>query len=185
MRTTKILSIHLILLLFFGAGSVFLVSSDAMSGDKPPKKPPMSSAAPGIRILDHGIYQMDITRRVAAPNDISLERNIVSNIRLIRKARTIAAQLGRSFGYRFKVHASLTGQRLTMRTTFPPLTNPKTKRLGRTQTRSFNVRNGTTYYDGYRFDYGWEMAEGIWTFELLDGNKVLARQTFKIVIPLN
>lgn len=140
-----------------------------------------------VAVIDFGIYTLNVTNTTKAPGDISLERNVVSNIRLLRQARKIMAQPGRSFGFRFRVSdPALVGRRLTMRTIFPRLTNPKTGRSATSQDRVFIPQStGITYYDGYRFDYRWEMAEGIWKFQLLDGGKVISEQSFQIIVPLN
>ena len=140
-----------------------------------------------IQIIDFGIYKLNVNSTVKAPGDVSLERNVVSNIQLARRARKIMAQPGRSFGFRFRItDPGLVSKRLTLRTIFPKLTNPKTGRSAISQDRIF-VALGLhiTYYDGYRFDYGWEMAEGIWRFQLLDGSRVLSEQRFQIIVPLN
>ena len=149
-------------------------------------------AAPAIAkspvvVLDFGIYTLSVTSTTKAPGDISLERNVVSNIRLLRQVRKIMAQPGRSFGFRFRIDdPALVGKRLTMRTIFPRLTNPKTGRSATRQDRVFIPQStGITYYDGYRFDYRWEMAEGIWKFQLLDGGKVISEQAFQVIVPLN
>jgi hypothetical protein len=66
------------------------------------------------------------------------------------------------------------------------MTNPENGKVSTGQERSFLVSTiDTPQYDGYRFDYGWEMAEGIWSFEVMYDGKVLTRQTFKVVVPLN
>lgn len=150
-----------------------------------------SGAKPGTKgavvVIDYGIYTLNVTRTVKAPGDISLERNVVSNIKLMRRARQIMAQPGRSFGFRFRVtDPALIGKRLTLRTIFPKMTNPANGKSATHNDRPFVANSPTTvHYDGYRFDYRWEMAEGIWKFQLLDGNRVVAEQTFKIIVPLN
>ncbi len=142
-------------------------------------------AAGQVEIQDYGFYDLSVDGSVPAPNDISGSRNIVSNIRLQRQTQEIDAQLGRSFGFRFKVtDPALYGQQLTLRTIFPPLTNPESKRTMATQDRSF-VATGESVYDGYRFDYDWEMAEGIWTFQIVHDGRVIAEQKFKVIIPMN
>lgn len=140
-----------------------------------------------LQVVDFGIYKLNINSTVKAPGDVSLERNVVSNIKLFRQARKIMAQPGRSFGFRFRVtDPGLVGKRLTLRTIFPRLTNPKTGRTATSQDRTFIAQSTQiTYYDGYRFDYRWEMAEGIWRFQLLDGARVLSEQRFQIIVPLN
>ncbi len=138
-----------------------------------------------VEILDYGFYDVSVEGSTPAPGDISEERNIVGNINLQRQAEEIDAQLGRSFGYRFRVtDPSLMGKTLTLRTTFPPLTNPKSGRTMRTQDRDFVATPGSTY-DGYRFDYDWEMAEGIWVFQVVHNGKVIAERKFKVIIPMN
>lgn len=145
-------------------------------------------AASDILVIeDYGIYDAAVTGQVDAPQDISGARNIVANVRLIRKTREFAAQPGRSFGFRFRVtDPALLGKRLTLRTRFPKMTNPKTGKVSTAQEREFLVSTtDTVQYDGYRFDHRWEMAEGIWSFEVLYNGKVLTKQTFKVIVPLN
>ena len=144
-----------------------------------------AKAAGQVEIQDYGFYDLSVDGSVPAPDDVSGTRNIVSNIRLQRQTEEIDAQLGRSFGFRFRiVDPALHGQALTLRTIFPPLTNPESKRTMTTQDRQFTA-TGESVYDGYRFDYDWEMAEGIWTFQILHNGKVIGEKKFKVIIPMN
>ena len=166
--------------------AVYLTLLSALSLPLATLSSPALAKSP-IQIIDFGIYKLHVNSTVKAPGDVSLERNVVSNIQLARQARKIMAQPGRSFGFRFRItDPGLVGKRLTLRTIFPKLTNPKTGRSAVSQDRIF-VALGLhiTYYDGYRFDYRWEMAEGIWRFQLLDGGRVLSEQRFQIIVPLN
>jgi hypothetical protein len=140
----------------------------------------------GIEIIDYGIYSLSVTRRVAAPGDVSRERNIVADVRVIRKEREILAQPERSFGYQFRItDPALAGKRIVLRTIFPKLTNPATGKSATRQERVIQVRLNAPIYDGYRFDYRWEMAEGIWRFQIVVDGKVVSEQRFKVVVPLN
>jgi hypothetical protein len=144
-----------------------------------------AQASGQVEIKDFGFYHLSVDGSVPAPDDISGSRNIVSNIRLQRQTEEIDAQLGRSFGFRFRISdPSLYGQQLTLRTIFPPLTNPESKRTMSTQDRPF-TGSSELLYDGYRFDYDWEMAEGIWTFQILHNGKVIGEKKFKVIIPMN
>ena len=144
-----------------------------------------ASASGQVEIQDYGFYNLSVDGSVPAPDDVSGTRNIVSNIRLQRQTDEIDAQLGRSFGFRFRIaDPALHGQTLTLRTIFPPLTNPESKRTMTTQDRNFTA-TGESVYDGYRFDYDWEMAEGIWTFQILHNGKVIGEKKFKVIIPMN
>lgn len=144
-----------------------------------------AQAAGEVEIKDFGFYDLSVDGSVPAPDDVSGSRNIVSNIRLQRQTEEIDAQLGRSFGFRFRIaDPKLYGQTLTLRTIFPPLTNPESKRTMTTQDRTF-VGSSELLYDGYRFDYDWEMAEGIWTFQILHKGRVISEKKFKVIIPMN
>lgn len=143
-------------------------------------------AASQVEIVDKGFYDVKVERSVPAPEDVSGERNVISEIELRRDTLVIDAQLGRSFGYRFRIKdPALAGRVLKLRTKFPPLTNPQTGRTGTVQDREFVAVPGTTYYDGYKFDYDWEMAEGDWIFQVVDGERVLSEIKFKVVIALH
>jgi hypothetical protein len=147
-----------------------------------------SHTTPGpVKMVDYGIYTLSVDRRVPAPDDISKERNVVSNIRLKNPGYEIDAQLAKSFGYRFRItDPALVGKTLTLRTRFPPMTNPETKETATVQDRPFSVSStAEEVYDGYRFDYDWEMVEGTWTFQVLDGDRLLAEIKFKVVIAIN
>lgn len=146
-----------------------------------------AAQASQVDIKDYGFYDLSVDGSVPAPDDVSGTRNVVSNIRLQRQTDEIDAQLGRSFGLRFRIaDPALVGQTLTLRTIFPPLTNPESKRTMTTQDRPFAVSStADVLYDGYRFDYDWEMAEGIWTFQVLHNGKVIGEKKFKVIIPMN
>lgn len=138
-----------------------------------------------VEVIDHGIYDVTVVGRLPAPQDVARERNILRDIQLEQATRRVAAMPGRSFGYRYRVHAP-PGTMLTLRTRFPPLTNPETGETVRVQDRAIVANGtGTVRFDGYRFDYGWEMAEGDWVFQILHNGRVLAEERFRVVILMN
>ncbi len=141
---------------------------------------------PPISVVDYGVYMLSVDHRAAARQTLSGQRNVVSNIRIFRRTRTVLGQLGRSIGYRFRIaDPTLLGRQLTLRTAFPPLQDPQTGRTGTSQSRPFMPLSSGVYYDGYRFDYMWELAEGLWRFQLLDGEKLLHEEVLRVVVPLN
>jgi hypothetical protein len=141
---------------------------------------------PGIEILDHGLYATSHERVEKAPDQIAGEREIVSNVRLIRKTRKFSAQLGRTFGFRYRVRdPALAGATLTFRLKFPRLTNPATGQSRRFQDVPQTVNLGVTRFEAYGFDHRWEIAEGIWTMQIRYKGKVLAEQRFLVLVPLN
>ncbi len=141
---------------------------------------------PPISVVDYGVYRLSVEHRTAAPQAVGSQRNVVANVRIFRRTRTVFAQLGRSFGYRFRIaDPTLLGRRLTQRTTFPPLHDPRTGLRGTSQSRPFMPLSSGVYYDGYRFDFRWELAEGLWRFQLLDGEELLHEEVLHVVVPLN
>ena len=139
-----------------------------------------------ISVVDYGVYTLSVEHQAKAQQALTGRRNVVSNIRIFRRTRTIFAQLGRSFGYRFRIaDPTLLGRRLTQRIAFPPLQDPLTGRTGTSQSRPFMPLSSGVYYDGYRFDFLWELAEGLWRFQLLDGEKLLHEEVLRVVVPIN
>lgn len=145
-----------------------------------------AAAGPSVDVIEYGLFKTSGVRRIAMPRSVSGEMNLVSHVRLIRKATVIAAQPGRSFGWRYRFRGLAPGATVTLRTLHPALTNPKTgltmafsERLVRVD-RPQNIR-----YTGYTFDNAWEMAEGEWRFQVVYKGRVIGEQPFKIVVPLN
>jgi hypothetical protein len=145
-------------------------------------------AAAQIQVIDYGIYNIPVRGFSPAPQDVAGQRFTTDGTAPpVRQSETVDAQLGRQMGFRFKVtDASLVGKTITIRKTFPKLTNPET---GRSDTGVVShLAVGSTeeiYHSLYRFDYQWEMAEGNWTYELWLGDRLLHRKAFKVVVTLN
>lgn len=140
-----------------------------------------------IAIVDHGIYEHRVERFEAEPRQISRERVIVSSVTLMRKADEVDAQPGRMFGFQFRVaDPALLGQTITLRRIVPPLTNPATGETATRIERDIVVSHqGQLVLNAYRFDYGWEMAEGLWRFQVLWKDKVIAEKAIKVIVPVN
>ena len=140
-----------------------------------------------IAILDYGIYEHRVDRFEAEPKHISRERVIVSGVTLLRKADVVDAQPGRMFGFQFRViDPALVGQTITLRRIVPPLTNPATGETATTIERDVAVTQpNQLVLNAYRFDYGWEMAEGLWRFQVLFRGEVIAEKAIKVIVPMN
>jgi len=139
----------------------------------------------GAKILDYGIYRHNVLGYTKAPNDISGQRFTAANVRLIRKTQTILAQLNLTFGFRYKVtDPALLGKTLRIVVRFPKMTNPTNGKTGTRLIDSF-IATGVERRELFRFDYTWEMAEGIWAFQVLDGTRIVAEIKFKVVVGLN
>lgn len=139
-----------------------------------------------IAIVDHGIYEHRVERFEAEPRHVSRERVIVSRVALLRRADEVDAQPGRMFGFRFRIaDRALVGETITLRRVVPPLTNPATGKTATTIERDIVVAHeGQLILNAYRFDYGWEMAEGMWRFQVLWKGRVIAEKAIKVIIPM-
>ena len=96
-------------------------------------------------------------------------------------------QLGRSFGYRFRIaDHTLLGRAIdAAHRLFRRCTIRRPGAGATSQSRPFMPLSNGVYYDGYRFDFMWELAEGLWRFQLLDGEKLLHEEVLRVVVPLN
>lgn len=140
-----------------------------------------------VEIVDHGIYEHTVERFEAEPRHISGERVIVSRVTLMRKTDEVDAQPGRMFGFQFRVtDPALFGQTLTLRRVVPPLTNPTTGRTSTVIERDVLIaQEGQIVLNAYRFDYGWEMAEGLWRFQVVWKGEVIAEKVIKVIVAMN
>lgn len=148
--------------------------------------PARAGEAGRIAIADYGIYEHRVERFEAAPRHVSRERVIVSRVTLLRRADEVDAQPGRMFGFRFRIaDRALVGETITLRRAVPPLTNPATGETATTIERNIVVTHeGQLILNAYRFDYGWEMAEGMWRFQVLWKGRVIAEKAIKVIIPM-
>ena len=145
-----------------------------------------ASGAEPIVIQDYGIYEHRVDRFEPDPQQVSRERVIVSAVTLLRTADEVDAQLGRMFGLQFRIaDPALAGETLTIRRLVPPLTNPATGQTATVIERDIVAETGQIYLNAYRFDYDWEMAEGVWRFQVVHKGRVIAEKAIKVVIPMN
>lgn len=148
---------------------------------------PAAASDRGVEIVDYGIYDHSVTAVVPEPKDVAGERTTVANVRLREKTEIIDAQKSRMFGFQFRVtDPALVGRTLTLRRIVPPLTNPAT---GETATRIERdvviTHDNQLVLNAYRFDHGWEMAEGLWRFQVVLDGEVIAEKAIKVIIPMN
>lgn len=140
-----------------------------------------------IEIVETGIYRAETATIERAPGTASRQRNILSETTLVASTTRVEAKLGVHFGMRYRVvgRPNLATVKLISVTQYPApgLKNPK---AGSVQARGEHPLFATIAqinYRGYVFEHDWELVPGAWTFELWDGNRKLASQTFHVVKP--
>ncbi len=140
-----------------------------------------------IEIVETGIYRAETALIEHAPATATGQRNILSDTRLIYSTTSIEAKLGVHFGMRYRVvgRPNQATVKLTSVTQYPGagLKKPGTETLQTRGEHALFATIGAVNYRGYVFEHDWELVPGTWTFELWDGKRKLASQTFNVVKP--
>jgi len=140
-----------------------------------------------IEIVETGIYRAETALIEHAPATATGQRNILSDTRLIYSTTSIEAKLGVHFGMRYRVvgRPNQATVKLTSVTQYPGggLKKPGTETLQTRGEHALFATIGAVNYRGYVFEHDWELVPGAWTFELWDGKRKLASQTFNVVKP--
>ena len=165
----------------------FVLIALAVSGFQATGAVSSSLAQQRIAISQYGQYQTrNSGKSVRKPRTATGEVSPVAKQRLVRRTNQIFGQLGRSFGVELDLDGFDSGPiRLTIRTLHPPITNPKTGKTTRISEYDWDVVGRKSVYFGYTFDYGWELAEGVWVHQFFYKGRLLAQKRFRVVIPLN
>jgi hypothetical protein len=137
-----------------------------------------------VEIVEWGIYRTDNLGDIPNPRSPAGKSYLAANIRLQHTTTTIPALVGLTLGFRYKVVGSPLGARVDLRYVirFPRqgLTNPASgKTFASTQLDSPTIVGGIRF-EGYTFDYDWEVETGPWTLEIWHGDRKLAEKTFMV-----
>lgn len=137
-----------------------------------------------IAIVDYGIYTADVTD--SHRDAQGLLQNTSTNIRHAATTRTIRAEKGLRFGFRFRLGGTPQGREVTLKkiTIYPPggVKPPTATAPLKSDTITLSPRIGETSYTAYRFDDPWEMVPGPWVVQLWHGQRLLTEQKFTVVV---
>jgi len=140
-----------------------------------------------IVIVETGIFSAQTAATERAPGTATGTRHILAGTTLLKATTRIEAGIGVHFGMRFRVigRPDKAPIRLTSITHYPPpgLKNPKLADPMRRGENWLAATIGAINYRGYVFEHAWELVPGTWTFELWDGKRMLAKQSFEVVKP--
>ena len=135
---------------------------------------------------EFGLFTTKRVKDVKQPISVSGIMTLVSNVKLLKRTRLVVGQLGRSFGVNYRLYGLPPGAEITIRTQHPPLTHPETgKRMNYSMRTRVAPPNGVRTYTGFSFDHRYELAEGIWKFQILYKGKRIGEQSFKVVLLMN
>jgi Domain of unknown function (DUF3859) len=140
-----------------------------------------------IDIVESGIYRAATVSIEHAPGTATGKRNILSDTKLVTSTERIEAKVGVHFGMRYRIvgrpgNATIKLMSITQYPA-PGLKNPKTESVQTRGENSLLATIGQINYRGYVFEHDWEIVPGAWIFELWDGTRKLASQTFDVVKP--
>jgi hypothetical protein len=135
-----------------------------------------------VEIVQWGIYRTDRLGDVDNPRSPTGTSYIAANIRLQSATTTIPALVGLTLGFYYKAIGAPPGARVVLKYVirFPRqgLTNPATGRTFRVAEFESSTVVGGLRFEGYTFDYDWEVETGPWTLEIWHGDRRLAEKTF-------
>jgi hypothetical protein len=98
--------------------------------------------------------------------------------------RTIPAQIGTTFGFRYEVvgraHAAPVELRQVVIFPSPGLTPSSSSKPIRQDEFVLQARIGETSYASYTLEDAFELVPGDWVFEIWQGNRKLATQAFRV-----
>ncbi len=144
-------------------------------------------AQPALRITGYGEFTVSRELGVRDPSTVEGDTEpvrTVDGVQIVQQTQHIEARLCRRFGISFMLEGLETGSILdvTIQTRHPAITRPD----GRVTTGvryPSSVSAGRPGWVGYTFDYAYELVPGTWSFAILSGGDVLAKQQFEVTVP--
>lgn len=144
-------------------------------------------AVDGAAILNAGIYELDLGRKIAGRNRSGLAHHIVTAKRLNRRATDIPARLCLSFGFEYVILGAPTDVAVPIRmiTRFPSpgLRDPETKAVAHRDEIVINRVIGKVHFRSFTLERPSDLVPGLWTFELWYKDRKLAEQSFTLSVP--
>jgi hypothetical protein len=135
-----------------------------------------------IQLVEFGIYTVD--REIQGRDALGINRAAASNVRHAATLRIIPAQIGTTFGFRYKVtgkpHDAPVELRQVVTFPSPGLTPPFASKPITQDEFVLQTRIGEASYASYTLEDSFELVPGEWVFEIWQGNRKLATQRFKV-----
>jgi hypothetical protein len=135
-----------------------------------------------IRFTEYGIYTVD--RDVQGRDVLGINRAAATNVRHAATLRSIPAQIGTTFGFRYEVigrpHAASVELRQVVIFPSPGLIPSSSSKPITQDEFVIQTRIGETSYASYTLEDAFELVPGKWVFEIWQGDRKLATQSFGI-----
>jgi hypothetical protein len=138
-----------------------------------------------VDFVEYGIYTLD--RVIEGRDGFGIKEARATNIRHAASLRTIPAEIGVTFGFRYKVIGSPNGAPVDLRKIvifpppgiFPPLAAGSIER----DEFRLHAKVGETSYVSYTLEDDFELVPGVWEIEIWNGERKLGSQTFRVINP--
>jgi hypothetical protein len=133
-----------------------------------------------LDITEFGVYTLD--REVKGRDARGINLGAGTNVRHRETKRTIPAQIGTTFGFRYNVVGAPDGASVNLRkiVVFPPpgiQPSPSAKRVSQNEF-TMQAKIGYASYELYTLDDSFELLPGTWLIEIWQGNRKLTAQSF-------
>ncbi|CUH78989.1 DUF3859 domain-containing protein [Tropicibacter naphthalenivorans] len=132
-----------------------------------------------VTLIDHGVIcQVDPEGTRPAPGTESGILNIIEQSKPIDVTTSaVPAERGLSFGIRAQIAENSVPEALTVVVQHPPMGD-----AGVTVERwGADVAPGQTLLNLFTFEHEYELVQGTWTFQLVQGDTVLIEQSFAVL----
>ena len=137
----------------------------------------------GIDFTEYGIYTLD--RIVEGRDAHGISEATAANIRHAATLRTLPAQIGATFGFRYRVLGKPKGAPVDLRKIiiFPPpgITPLRSPQPIPQDEFTLHARIGEIFFSSYTLEDSFELVPGPWTIEIWYGAHKLGTQSFRVV----
>lgn len=142
---------------------------------------PAAAREVSVTIIEHGLYTAEVVGQQRDPTGVVTD--LLANLCHVATTDTAPMRPRIHFGFRYRVEGPDTGATvdLTLAVAFPEAVHPPSGLPLRRHERHSTVPVGAVSYTGYSLDRDWEFVPGIWTLEVLQGERRLAAHSFTVV----
>jgi len=134
-----------------------------------------------VTIVEHGLYTAEVVGQQRETSGVVTD--LLDNLCHVATTDTVPMRRRVHFGFRYRVDGEDVGSPvdLTLAVTFPEAVHPPAGLPLRRHLRHSPVPVGAVSFTGYSFDRDWEFVPGVWTLEVLQGERELAALSFTVV----
>lgn len=146
-----------------------------------------SGKVDGATIINAGIYELKLGRRMGTGTMAGQAHHSVTAKRLIRRTADIPAHQCLSFGFEYVIHGTPADAavpiRMVTRFPSPGLRHPETQAVTLRDEIVVTRAIGKVHFRSFTLESPAELVPGPWTLELWHKDQKLASQTFTLTIP--